>query len=59
VQLGWKGGSGSWGVPRSHVYRLAHNGQVPCVRLGRYFRFSVPVIEEFERSGGAPLEETK
>jgi len=38
-----------WQVPTSQVYRLVRNGQVPCVRLGRYVRFSPAAIEAFER----------
>jgi excisionase family DNA binding protein len=41
-----------WAVPNSHVYRLAREGRLPCVELGRYRRFTVEAIEEFERSGG-------
>lgn len=28
-----------WQVPKSQVYRLAREGRVPVVRLGRYMRF--------------------
>jgi excisionase family DNA binding protein len=37
-----------WGVPKSHVYRLAREGKVPCVRLGKYVRFRLDAIEAFE-----------
>jgi excisionase family DNA binding protein len=39
-----------WQVPTSHVYRLAREGRVPCVELGRYKRFSLAAIEQFEES---------
>jgi excisionase family DNA binding protein len=37
-----------WQVPAAHVYRLARNGAVPSVRLGRYVRFRLDAIERFE-----------
>jgi excisionase family DNA binding protein len=37
-----------WQVPPAHVYRLAREGRVPVVRLGRYRRFRVDAIEAFE-----------
>lgn len=44
-----------WGVRESHVYRLAREGAIPSVRLGRYVRFRPDAIEAFERGeiGGA------
>lgn len=41
-----------WQVPKTHIYRLARDGRLPVVRIGRYFRFSVEQIEQFERDGG-------
>lgn len=40
-----------WQVPTSHVYRLAREARVPCVRLGRYVRFRLDEIERFELGG--------
>jgi excisionase family DNA binding protein len=40
-----------WQVPKSQVYRLARDGQVPAVRLGRYVRFRLDAIEAFEHAG--------
>ena len=37
-----------WQVPKSHVYRLAREGRIPTVELGRYKRFRVDEIERFE-----------
>jgi excisionase family DNA binding protein len=37
-----------WQVPTSHVYRLAREGRIPCVELGRYKRFRLDAIERFE-----------
>lgn len=37
-----------WQVQPSHIYRLAREGQVPVVRLGRYVRFNPAAIEAFE-----------
>jgi excisionase family DNA binding protein len=39
-----------WQVPKTHVYRLAREGRVPVVRIGRYFRFREASIEAWERS---------
>jgi excisionase family DNA binding protein len=41
-----------WGVPKSHVYRLARDGRIPTVTLGRYKRFRPAAIEAFEADGG-------
>jgi excisionase family DNA binding protein len=37
-----------WQVPKSHVYRLAREGKIPTVALGRYRRFRLDAIEAFE-----------
>jgi excisionase family DNA binding protein len=37
-----------WQVPKSHVYRLAREGKIPVVELGRYKRFRFEAIERFE-----------
>ena len=42
-----------WQVPPSHAYRLAREGKVPSVRLGRYVRFRLDAIEAFERGGAS------
>ena len=39
-----------WQVPTSHVYRLAREGRIPVVELGRYRRFRLEAIEQFEMS---------
>lgn len=46
-----------WAVPRSQVYRLARDGRLEPVRLGRYVRFRREAIEEFERAGGVAANE--
>jgi excisionase family DNA binding protein len=43
-----------WQVPAAHVYRLARDGRIPVVRLGRYVRFRPDAIERFE-SGCEPV----
>jgi excisionase family DNA binding protein len=37
-----------WQVPTVHVYRLAREGRIPAVRLGRYYRFRVDALERWE-----------
>ena len=41
-----------WQVKPAHVYRLAREGALPAVRLGRYRRFRLESIETFESEGG-------
>ncbi len=42
-----------WQVKTSHVYRLTREGLLPAVQLGRYRRYRLDAIEEFERGGGS------
>jgi excisionase family DNA binding protein len=37
-----------WQVEKGHVYRLTRTGQVPTVRIGRYYRYRLEAIESFE-----------
>jgi len=37
-----------WQVPKAHVYRLAREGRVPVVQIGRYYRFRESSIEAWE-----------
>jgi excisionase family DNA binding protein len=37
-----------WQVSKHHVYRLARDGRVPCVPIGRYYRFRLAAIEAWE-----------
>lgn len=39
-----------WQVPKSHVYGLTRAGQIPTVRLGRYYRYRLEAIEAYERA---------
>jgi excisionase family DNA binding protein len=39
-------------VPTAQVYRLAREGRLPVVRLGRYRRFRLEAVEAFEVEGG-------
>ena len=41
-----------WQVQKSHVYRLAREGSLPVVKLGRYYRFKAEAVERFEDEGG-------
>jgi excisionase family DNA binding protein len=43
-----------WQVPASHVYRLAREGGLPSVKLGRYVRFRLDLIERWERLADRP-----
>ena len=44
-----------WQIPAGHVYRLAREGKLPAVQLGRYRRFAVAAVEEFESGGGTTV----
>lgn len=37
-----------WQVSRAHVYRLAREGRIPCVPIGRYYRFRPAAIAQWE-----------
>ena len=41
-----------WRLKKSQIYRLERAGKLPSVRLGRYRRFLLAKVEEFEASGG-------
>jgi hypothetical protein len=42
-----------WGVPKSMPYRLSREGKLETVHIGKYKRWRIEVIEQFEREGGA------
>ena len=41
-----------WQVAPGQVYRLGREGKLPTVRLGRYTRWRLAQIEQFEAAGG-------
>jgi excisionase family DNA binding protein len=41
-----------WQVRPSHVYRLTRDGVLPTVRLGRYVRYRLEAVDQFERDRG-------
>ena len=41
-----------WQCQRTHIYRLAREGKLPSVKLGRLYRFRTADIEAFEQAGG-------
>jgi excisionase family DNA binding protein len=45
-----------WQVPTAHVYRLARDGKLPTVRLGKYVRFRAAEMEQFEAGGGVAAD---
>lgn len=46
-----------WQVSKAHVYRLAREGSVPVVRIGRYFRFRPASIEQWEAASEGLTDE--
>jgi excisionase family DNA binding protein len=42
-----------WQVAPTHVYRLARDGYIPVVRLGKYYRFRLDQIERWELDADA------
>jgi excisionase family DNA binding protein len=45
-----------WQVNPTQVYRLARDGTIPSVRLGKYVRFRRDAIEAFELSSTNTLD---
>lgn len=41
---------------RSHLYKMAREGLIPSIRIGRSVRFHPEQIEEWMRNGGQALE---
>ena len=37
-----------WQVPKSQVYALTRAGEIPTVKLGRYYRYRLDAIEAWE-----------
>ena len=37
-----------WKVAESHIYALTRRGEIPVVKLGRYYRYRLDQIEAFE-----------
>jgi excisionase family DNA binding protein len=48
-----------WQVRPSHVYRLAREGRIPVVSIGRYYRFRLDAIEAFERGESVAVAERR
>ena len=44
-----------WQVPSSWVYAATRRGLLPTVHLGRYYRFRLEAIREFEARGGTDV----
>lgn len=45
-----------WQVPKSQVYRLTRDQRLPTVKLGRYCRYRLEAVEDFEVNGGVTTE---
>jgi len=45
-----------WSVSKAHVYRLAREGRIPTVAIGRYYRFRVAAIEAWEAASEAATD---
>jgi len=37
-----------WRVPKSHVYRMSRERDLPTVKIGRYFRYRLSAVEAWE-----------
>jgi hypothetical protein len=37
-----------WQVTKFQIYALSRNRQIPCVHIGRYYRYHPEMIERFE-----------
>jgi excisionase family DNA binding protein len=40
--------AGRWTVSKAHVYRLAREGGLPVVKIGRYYRSRLSTVEAWE-----------
>jgi excisionase family DNA binding protein len=38
-----------WDVPADHVYRQTREGKIPFFPVGRYYRYRLDQIEQYER----------
>lgn len=45
-----------WQVRPAQVYRLTREGCLPVVKIGRYCRYRLSAIEQFEREGGVAAD---
>lgn len=45
-----------WQVSPAQVYRLTREGRLPTVRIGRYYRYRLAGVEDFEATGGVGTE---
>lgn len=39
-----------WQVSKGQVYRLCREGRVPHIEIGRYYRFRLDAIEQWEEA---------
>lgn len=46
-----------WQLPKSWVYAATRERRIPAVRLGRYYRYRLEAIEQFERDGGVSTDD--
>ncbi len=37
-----------WQVPKSQIYNLTRAGEIPTVKIGRYYRYRLDSIEAYE-----------
>jgi excisionase family DNA binding protein len=44
-----------WQVSRSHVYALVRAAKIPTVAVGRYYRFRLDALVEWEERGGTRM----
>lgn len=42
-----------WQVPVSAIYRLSREKKIPVVQIGRYYRYRLEAVEDYERKGRA------
>ena len=43
-------------IPRSTTYKLAQEGKIPGIKVGRHWRFHREVVDEWLRRGGLSKE---
>lgn len=45
-----------WQVSKAQVYRLARDGRIPTVAIGRYYRFRLASVEAWEADNEATAD---
>jgi excisionase family DNA binding protein len=45
-----------WKCKKKTLWRLSNEGKVPSMRLGRFYRYPLPLVEAFEAGSWTPAD---